>query len=316
MKLKTLLTLLLLIIIADVVYAKFTDGKPPWVSELREPDAVLTPFSNPEDYFDVEDESEGPGWRYFYRNAPNKKVIIYNHPWSGVWKEYPRHAKSHDFEIIADWFSDQNVNFYAALRKDNDTKSLNFSGIKKDKIYGLTVEPLEVFHHLTKLVKKKHGNDAIICYSGHSAGGPSALFTSAYLNQESQRHVSISPENSMGSNIHQLYRDWSFLDEHYKKSKNLTIIIGANELKTPKEGAHDNHIWHMNNHPDSDKRARSKIYYKKRLKHTKMFYAALKKIENENIKVFKTREDFDHQQMSEHYWVEQWGKYIVQACGF
>jgi len=309
MKLKILLALLLLFNLIGGTYAEL----PPWISELREPNAVLTPFSDPEDWNEVEIESEGPGWRYFYRNAPNKNVIIYNHPWSGVIKEYPRWAKDNSLEVISDWFGEQNVNFYAPLRKDNSYK---VSGEKEDERYVLTVEPLEVFHHFTKLVKEKHGNDAVICYSGMSAGGPSALFTSAYLNQENQRHVSISPENSADSNKHQLYRDWNFLDGYYKKAKNLTVVVGANELKTPGEGAHDDNIWNINNHPDLGRRVHSKTKYARRLKHAKGFYAALKKIENEKIKVMKTEEDLDHQQMSRHPWVEQWGKYIIQSCGF
>jgi hypothetical protein len=190
-------------------------------SNFQESNAEMTPFSDPTDHDLVEEEREGIGWRFVSSNAgKHKNIIFYNHGTGGRKKEYYRFANDHPWKVekpgrnlhtMSEWFDKYNISFYAPLRKETDVYSN----------YGLSIEPVEVFYHLTNLV----GNDVNICYVGHSEGGASVLFTSMYLNG---KHVSISPGYGH-SPFHLTGNRYEETPVFYNKSKNLTILIGGYE---------------------------------------------------------------------------------------
>ena len=63
--------------------------------KFKENGAVLTPFSAPMDYAKVEEERQGPGWRYITKNETLfNNVIIYNHGTRGMMKIYEKFAKA------------------------------------------------------------------------------------------------------------------------------------------------------------------------------------------------------------------------------
>ena len=150
---------------------------------FRELNVQMTPFSDSRDDDAVEEERQGSGWRFATSNyRKHKNVIFYNHGHGGRKKEYYKFSNDHpwredrprrDLWSMSDWFDKYNVSFYAPLRKETEDLDGN---------YGRSIEPVEVFHHLTNTVKKLYENDVNICYVGHSEGGASTLFASMYFN--------------------------------------------------------------------------------------------------------------------------------------
>ena len=281
----------------------------PWSNQFREPNAILTKFTDTEDYDLVEDEREGPGWRYFYGDAgESKNIIIFNHPGTLLKHDYKKavERKFENMQTIADWFANNNAYFYAPLKK----RYFN-TNIWGDE-YERNIVPLELFHHFTNLAKSKHGPNANLCYVGTSSGGASVLFASTVY---SGHFVSISPE-ARGS-YGKRYNEFSFIDYgDNRNAKNLTVLIGANELKTIEEGAHDDMVWDINNHPDPYQRIFRKTAYAERFAHFERLYSAFKDVESSEIKVEVTKEDLNHQQVSRDINIHEWGEYVLKGCGF
>lgn len=196
--------------------------------KFKENGAVLTPFSAPNDYAKVEEERQGPGWRYITKNETLfNNVIIYNHGHRGRKKIYRKFADSskkgkRDLYTKAEWYYDKGVNFYGALRKQTD----DITGE-----YGRAVEGVEVFHHLTDEVKKLHGENVNICYVGHSEGGAPVLYTSVFLDG---KHVAISPSSNEYSPFKLTGKQFYESPNYYNKSKNLTILMGSKEMEWDK----------------------------------------------------------------------------------
>ncbi|MDC1383670.1 hypothetical protein N8500_09335 [Candidatus Puniceispirillum sp.] len=197
---------------------------------FKEPNAVMSEFSNPTDIEAVERERKGPGWRYASSIVEgSNKVIIYNHGHGGRSKHYSLYGygighhkgRKKGLKEKCDWYSAKGINCYAVLRKTASQKS------NKRANYGRSIEAAEVFQHMTKHVRKLHGDNVKICYVGHSEGGASVYYSSVFLKG---RHVSISP-----GIIHTPYT-WkgTYFQEQINDvnlAKNLTILIGENEPK-------------------------------------------------------------------------------------
>ena len=282
---------------------------------FKEPNAKLTLFTKPEDHKKVEAESEGAGWRYFEANAQSNRVLIFNHPWSGVRHDYRKYGKKkgHDLHLVSKWFAAKGINFFAALRKNTNTDHR-----KKTKAYGISIEPLEVFYHLTKKVELEFGRDVQLCYYGHSAGAAAPLFTSAKLNKRNQHHVSSAPENCMGGGSNNRffgggrYCQWKFWENDYKSAKNLTIIIGGNELKNPKEEVITDNKYIACKERGKQKECKS---YYKRQKQAILYHKTAMKFSSDDIKV-EVVGNLNHQTMSVFKYIDEWGTAVLKGCGF
>ena len=197
---------------------------------FKEPNAVMSEFSDPTNIAAVERERKGPGWRYASSIVEgSNKVIIYNHGHGGRSKHYSKYGyginqprgRKKGLKEKCDWYSAKGISCYAVLRKTPSQKS------DKRANYGRSIEAVEVFHHMTKHVRKLHGENVKICYVGHSEGGASVYYSSIFLRGH---HVSISP-----GIIHTPYT-WkgTYFQEQVndvRLAKNLTVFIGGKEPK-------------------------------------------------------------------------------------
>ena len=197
---------------------------------FKEPNAVMSEFSDPTNIAAVERERKGPGWRYASSIVEgSNKVIIYNHGHGGRSKHYSEYGyginqhkgRKKGLKEKCDWYSAKGISCYAVLRKTPSQKS------DKRANYGRSVEAAEVFHHMTKHVRKLHGENVKICYAGMSEGGASVYYSSVFLRGH---HVSISP-----GIIHTPYT-WkgTYFQEQVNDvnlAKNLTVLIGEREPK-------------------------------------------------------------------------------------
>ena len=197
---------------------------------FKEPNAVMSEFSDPTNIEAVERERKGPGWRYASSIVEgSNKVIIYNHGHGGRSKHYSEYGygignhkgRKKGLKEKCDWYSAKGISCYAVLRKTPSQKS------DKRANYGRSIEAVEVFHHMTKHVLKLHGDNLEICYVGHSEGGASVYYSSVFLEGH---HVSISP-----GIIHTPYT-WkgTYFQEQINDvnlAQNLTVLIGENEPK-------------------------------------------------------------------------------------
>tara|TARA_Y100001978_G_scaffold195827_1_gene204563 strand:- start:73 stop:1104 length:1032 start_codon:yes stop_codon:yes gene_type:complete len=328
--------------ISSVLIFTYSYADAPYETYFKEPNAKLTKFSDPNNFNLVEKESEGAGWRYFEsKSQGSKKVILYNHGWSAVGQKYNKLASEGDGTIksrkyatnrnqqkIADFFGSNSINFYSVLRKDTAINWRDFSKaseeILRKEAYGKQIEPLEVFYHLTKLAKKELGEDCEICYVGHSAGGASPLFTSMYLKDKNAKHVAMSPENCMLYDDQ--YRfiekgkfcDRTFFENRYNSlAKNLTILYGGNEIKTPGPGyTYPSYLMWVNKVKDDKKWLKKrKQKWENHHKHTKSYYDKALTFKNPEIKVVVVG-NLNHTEIAEHTHVSEWGKAVIKACGF
>jgi hypothetical protein len=177
---------------------------------------------------------------------------------------------------------------------------------------------LEVFYHLTKIVELEFGRDVQLCYYGHSAGAAAPLFTSAKLIKRNQHHVSSSPENCMGYVSHNRYFgggrycEQQFWEKDYKSAKNLTIIIGGNELKKPTEAVVTDNKYIVCKERNNQKQCNS---YDKRLKHAISFHKTAMKFASDDIKV-EVVGNLNHQTMGVVKYIDEWGTAVLKGCGF
>ncbi len=237
---------------------------------FKEPNAQMTPFTTPDNTGKVEQERLGDGWRYItHGDKKFKNVILYNHGHKGRKKHYAIFASDRDLYKKANWYYENGVNFYATLRK----QTTDLYGE-----YGRAVEGIEVFHHLTKEVKKLHGNNVNICYAGHSEGGGPVVYASMFLNGKG--NVAISPSSSEYSLFQLTDKEFYESPEYYNKSKNLTILMGERELE-----------WDKFN---------KLIEKAQTLKHIK-------------TKLFK---NFHHQDMARSANLDEIGPAVLEGCGF
>jgi hypothetical protein len=246
--------------------------------EFRESNAKMTPFSNPTDYEMVEEERLGSGWRYI-SSGENKHVniVLYNHGHKGRKKEYYKFAQDHPFKennpgrnlyAISEWFDQNNVSFYAPLRKQ-------IEDLEGD--YGLSVEPVEVFYHLTNTVKKIHGDSVNICYVGHSEGGASVLFTSMYFDG---KHVAIAPSPRHYSPFELTGHEYHKTPKFYNRSKNLTILIGGEDIKPN---------WNVE------------------------FYEVITKLNHIDTKIVG---NLTHREIAADSYIGEWGPAVLKGCDF
>ncbi len=256
--------------VSDLTFSYFKDN-------FKEHNTEMTPFSDPTDDEVVEEERLGKGWRFVSSNyGKHKNVIFYNHGRKGRKKEYSKFANDHpwnkekpgrDLYAMSEWFDKYNVSFHGILRKKT---------VDLDADYGRSIEPVEVFYHLTNTVKKLYNNDVNICYVGHSEGGASALFTSMYLDG---KHVAISP-GDYNSPFQLTGHRYDKTPEFYNKSKNLTILIGGYESTHNMSGLYQN----SENFPL-------------------------------NIKM-KVIGDLSHREIASDKFIEEWGYEVLKGCGF
>ncbi len=195
---------------------------------FKEPNAIMSKFSDPTEIGAVERERKGPGWRYAVSTVlGSDQVIIFNHGHGGRSKHYSKYGygikhpkgRKKGLKEKCNWYSDKGINCYAVLRKTPSQKS------DRRANYGRSIEAAEVFYHMTKHIYKLHGDNVKICYVGHSEGGASVYYSSIFLKGH---HVSISP-----GIIYTPYT-WkgTFFQEQIndvKLAKNLTVLIGAKE---------------------------------------------------------------------------------------
>ena len=228
MKLKILLLSLLLSPgLSGIAFAGFDLSNIP--NFFKEKNAAMTEFEEPDSY-GIEEQRKGEGWRYFtFGDKLHKQVIIYNHGHRGRKKEYEKFAydtqNKHGRGLYekAQWYFENGVNFYAALRKE--TEDLHGD-------YGRRIEPIEVFYHMTNKVKQLHGEDVDICYVGHSEGGASVLYTSIFLEG---RNVAISPSHNKYSVFKFTGKEFYESLEYYNQAKNLTVFNGGLEIQHSKK---------------------------------------------------------------------------------
>jgi|APSaa5957512535_1039671.scaffolds.fasta_scaffold78733_2 hypothetical protein len=246
---------------------------------FRELNVQMTPFSDSRDDDAVEEERQGSGWRFATSNyRKHKNVIFYNHGHGGRKKEYYKFSNDHpwredrprrDLWSMSDWFDKYNVSFYAPLRKETEDLDGN---------YGRSIEPVEVFHHLTNTVKKLYENDVNICYVGHSEGGASTLFASMYFNG---KHVAISPGYGR-SPFHLTGNRYEKTPEFYNKSKNLTILIGGYETENNLRG----------------------------------FYKVAKSLPSKTDIKVQVIGSLTHQEIASDVYIDEWGPEVLKGCGF
>jgi hypothetical protein len=193
---------------------------------FRESNALVVPFSNPSDSSVVEKERFGNGWRFIVTNADSHNYMIYSHGTGYRREPYTtraRDGRGNDLYRISNWFADQNISFYAPLRK-----SVSYSSEVSFGEYEADIEPLESSYHVAKYIIAKDP-DAIICFLGHSEGAVVPLNTATILTDVSHfRHVSISPRHGYDTGS-----EWSkqnFKKNKYLEARNLLITIGSKEM--------------------------------------------------------------------------------------
>ena len=253
-----------------------------------EPNAVMSPFSTPEDPYSIEKERYGSGWRYINTGSLHKNVIINNTGRKGRLREYYKFAIDHPIDTYsnpgrdlykkAKWFDKKDVSFYSAIKQTKE--------IEDD--YAQSIEGIEIFYHMRDHIKKLHGDDVNICYVGHSEGGSSAVISSLYLKG---KHVAISP-GDMNSRYRlstkNIIKDKNLLNQ----LKNLTVLIGGDEVRSQWEDGSTN-----DRNPD----------YSLRIE---------KAFKGQSNVVTKLIPGYNHRHIAAHKYIDEVGRYILEGCGF
>lgn len=255
---------------------------------FAETNALMTPFSTPEDPYSIKDERYGLGWRYINTGSLNNNVIINLTGRKGRVKEYYKFAIDHPLDSYAkpgrdlykkaQWFDKQGVSFYSPIKQEQELKDE----------YAQTIEGIEILYHMTKHIKKLHGDDVNICYVGHSEGGSSVLISSLYLEG---KHVAISPGDVNSRHrlaTKNIMKNKSLMNQ----LKDLTILIGGDEVRSQYEEGSTNY-----RNPD-------------------YFLRVERNFKDQSNVVTKLIPGYNHRHIVAHKYIDETGPYIIDGCGY